>query len=66
MSGAQLAVGLVVLAVIFAVLAVLYGVGAISFLASTSSGPHTKHAILLGVLAVLSLIGANFARRRTA
>jgi hypothetical protein len=66
MTGSQIAVGLVVLAVVLAVLAVLYGIGAVSFLTSTGSGPHTKHAILLGVLAVLSVIAANFARRRTA
>lgn len=56
---------LVILAIILAVLAVLYGTGRIEFLTSTGTGPHYKHAVLLGVLAVLALIAANFARRRT-
>jgi hypothetical protein len=61
-----LPVALVILAVIFAILAVLYEVGTIQFLTSEGTGRHTKHAIVLGVLAVVSLIGANFARTRTA
>lgn len=60
------ALGLVVLAVIFVILAILYAVGAIELFTSTGTGPHYKHAVLLLVLAVLSLIGANFARRRPA
>lgn len=58
-------IGLVALAVVFLILAALYAVGAISFLASTSSGPHIKHAIALGVLAVVALVAANFVRTRT-
>lgn len=54
---------LVLLAVVFAVLAALYATGHMEFLTSTGQGPHYKHAILLGVLAVLALIAANFARR---
>jgi hypothetical protein len=56
---------LVVLAIVFAVLAVLYGVGAIQFLTSTGHGRHGTHAILFGILALLSLVGANFARARS-
>lgn len=66
MNGRTLALGLVGLAVIFVVLAILYAVGAIEILTSSDHGPHYKHAVLLLALAVLSLIGANFARRRTA
>jgi hypothetical protein len=61
-----LPVALVVLAVIFAILAVLYYVGAVQLFTSTGSGGHPKHAILLAVLAIVSLIGANFARRQPA
>ncbi|MFZ0216022.1 MAG: hypothetical protein WAM30_08790 [Candidatus Dormiibacterota bacterium] len=55
---------LILLAVVFVVLAVLYATGTVHYF--TTPGPHYKHAILLAVLAVLALIGANFARRRPA
>jgi hypothetical protein len=61
----QLAIGFVVLAVIFLVVAVLYALGALQLFASTTSGPHYKHAILFVVLAVASLIAANFTRAKT-
>jgi membrane protein implicated in regulation of membrane protease activity len=54
--------GLIVLAVIFALLALLYWVGAIQFATSTGHGPHHTHGFLFGGLAILSLVGANFAR----
>jgi hypothetical protein len=54
------AVGLLCLAV-----AVLYAFGILQFLASTS-GPHYKHAILFGVLAVASFIAFNFVRPKAA
>jgi hypothetical protein len=54
--------GLIVLAVIFVLLAILYWVGAIQFLTSTGHGQHHTHGFLFGGLAILSLIGANFAR----
>lgn len=54
---------LVLLAVVFAVLAALYATGHLELLTSTGQGPHYKHAILLGVLALVALIAANFARR---
>jgi membrane protein implicated in regulation of membrane protease activity len=54
--------GLIVLAVIFAILAVLYWVGAIQFMTTLGRGPHHTHGILFAVLAVLSLVGANFTR----
>jgi hypothetical protein len=60
------AIGLVVLAVVFLVVAALYLFGVLQVFTSTSSGPHEKHAILFGVLAVASLIAANFARPKTA
>ena len=62
MKSTQLAIGLVVLAAVFLVIAALYAVGALQLFASTSSGPHPKHAILFAVLAVASLIAANFTR----
>ena len=48
------------------VVAVLYALGILQFLASTTSGPHYKHAILFGVLAVASFIAFNFARPKAA
>ncbi len=59
--------GLIVLAVIFALIAVLYWVGAIQLFVS-HAGPgvrHTTHAWLFAILAVLSLVAANFMRSRT-
>ena len=64
MKSNTLAVGFVVLAVVCIVIAALYAVGILQFL-SSGSGVHIKHAILFGVLAVASLIGANFTRERT-
>jgi hypothetical protein len=67
MQSAPLSIGLIVLAVVFAILAILYAMGTIQFLVSDTSSPHHyTHAILFGVLALASLIGANFARPRTA
>jgi hypothetical protein len=61
----QLAFGFVVLAVVFIVAAALYALGVLQLFASTSTGPHIKHAILFAVLAVASLIAANFTRVKT-
>ena len=58
-----LAAGLVVLAVIFVILAVLYAIGAIQLFTSGGVGHHYKHAVILVVLAIASLVGANFARQ---
>jgi hypothetical protein len=57
-----LATGLVVLAVIFVILAVLYALGTLQILTS-GPGHHYKHAVLFVILAVVSLVGANFARQ---
>jgi hypothetical protein len=64
MKGSRpLALALVVLAVIFAIAAVFFFTVKTEFLAG---GPrpelHWKHAIVFTVLAVLSLVAANFAR----
>ena len=64
MKSNTLAVGFVVLAVVCIVIAALYAVGILQFL-SSGSGVHIKHAILFGVLAIASLIAANFTRERT-
>jgi len=64
MKGTPAVAGLLVLAVVFVILAVLYALGTISWLASTSSGPHYKHAAVMLILAVLSGVAANFARNR--
>ena len=57
-----LALGLLVLAVVFAIGAIFYASVQTGFLAG-SVAHHYKHAVLAAVLAVLCLIGANFARR---
>jgi len=66
MKSQSLAVALGVLGVVFIVIAVLYAVGVLQLFASTTSGPHYKHAVLFAVLAVASLVAANFARPKTA
>jgi hypothetical protein len=68
MKGSQpLALGLVVLAVIFAVAAVFFFTVKTTFLAGGAHPQlHWKHAIVFTVLAVLSLIAANFARPKAA
>ncbi|HEV2034819.1 MAG TPA: hypothetical protein VGU71_11585 [Candidatus Dormibacteraeota bacterium] len=65
MKSNSLAIGFVILTVVCIVVAALYAVGILQFFASTNSGPHEKHAILFGVLAIASLIAANFTRERT-
>ncbi|MBO0683935.1 MAG: hypothetical protein J2P45_12310 [Candidatus Dormibacteraeota bacterium] len=57
-----LSLALVAVAVICVILAVLYFMGTINFLSTHASGRHTTHTIVLGVVAVVALIGANFAR----
>jgi hypothetical protein len=66
MKSSSLAAGLVVLGVVFVIIAVLYAIGVLQLFASTTSGPHFKHAILFAVLAVASFVAANFARPKTA
>jgi hypothetical protein len=65
MKSQSLAVALGVLGVVFIVIAVLYAVGVLQLFASTTSGPHYKHAVLFAVLAVASFVAANFARPKT-
>ncbi len=60
-GSAPLAIGLVVLAVVFAAAAIFYFTVKTSLLAS-STGVHYKHGIVFTVLAVLCLVAANFAR----
>lgn len=64
MKGTPVVAGLLALALLFVILAVLYALGVISWTASTSSGPHYKHAAVMLILAVLSGVAANFARNR--
>ncbi len=65
-GSAPLAVGLVVLAVVFAAVAVFYFTVKTSFLASGHPALHWKHAIVFTALAVLCLVAANFARPKAA
>lgn len=64
-SGA-LAIGLIVLAVIFFGLAVFYYTQKTDFLASGHPAHQWKHGVVFTVLAVLSLVAANYARPRKA
>jgi hypothetical protein len=59
------AVVLGVLGVVFIIVAALYALGVLQLFASTTSGPHYKHAILFAVLGVASFVAANFARPKT-
>ena len=63
-----ISVALVVVAVLCVVLAVLYLTDVVTWLTSDPSrkGPHTTHAIVLGVVAIAALIAANFARPKQA
>jgi hypothetical protein len=62
----RLAVALVILAVVFVVVAGLYYEGVLQIAVSDPhAAHHTTHAILFAVLAVASLIAANFAREKT-
>jgi hypothetical protein len=65
MKSTPIAAAFGILAVVFLVVAALYAVGVLQLFASTSTGPHFKHAILFVVLAVASLIAANFTRPKT-
>jgi hypothetical protein len=66
MKSSSLAIGLAVLGIVFLIVAALYAIGVLQLFASTTSGPHFKHAILFAVLAVASFVAANFARPKAA
>jgi hypothetical protein len=66
MKSNTVAIGLGVLGIVFLIIAVLYALGALQLFASTTTGPHYKHAILFAVLALASFVAANFARPKTA
>ena len=62
-----LAVGLVVLGIVFLVIGVLYEFGVLQIAVSDPhASHHTTHLILFTVLAVASFVAANFARPKTA
>ncbi len=66
MKSNSLALGLVIVAVAFFVIGVLYYLGVLQIAVSdTHAAHHTTHAILFSVLAIASLIAANFAREKT-
>lgn len=52
------------LAVVFFVLAALYGAGVLQF-GAHEPGPHIKHAVLFGILGILSLVWLRFAGGNT-
>jgi hypothetical protein len=64
-KGNSLAIALVVLAVVFVIVAGLYYEGVLQILVTDPhAAHHTTHAILFIVLAVASLVAANFARTK--
>jgi len=64
-KGNTLAIALVVLALIFFVVAALYYEGVLQIAVSDShAAHHPTHAILFTVLALASLVAANFARAK--
>jgi hypothetical protein len=66
-KGNTLAAGLVVLAVVFVIVGGLYAVGVLQIAVSDPHATHHyTHAILFAVLAVASLVAANFARQKKA
>ena len=65
MKSNSAAVALGALGIVFIIVAILYALGVLQLFASTTLGPHFKHAILFAVLAVASFVGANFARPKT-
>ena len=66
MRSTPLAALFVVLAVVFVVVGVLYAFGVLQIAVTDPHSPHHyTHAILFAVLAVASLIAANFVRPRT-
>ena len=65
-GNAALAGGLIILAVIFVGLAIFYYTQKTDFLASGRPAHQWKHAVVFTVLAVISLVAANFARPRRA
>lgn len=67
MRGNALALALVILALVSLVVAGLYYEGVLQIAVSDPhAAHHTTHAILFTVLALASLVAANFARRRKA
>jgi predicted membrane protein len=64
MKSNSFAAALGILGIVFVIVAILYALGVLQLFASTTSGPHYKHAILFAVLAVASFVGANFAREK--
>lgn len=65
MKSNSLAIALVILAVVFVVVAGLYYEGVLQILVSDPhAAHHTTHAILFIVLAVASLVAANFTREK--
>ena len=66
MKSNTVAIGLGVLGVVFVIIAILYALGVLQLFASTTSGPHYKHALLFAVLGLASFVAANFARPKTA
>lgn len=66
MKSNSLALGLLILAIVFFVIGVLYYLGVLQIAVSdTHAAHHTTHAILFSVLAIASLIASNFAREKT-
>ena len=67
MKSNGLAVGLVILGIVFLIIGVLYAFGVLQIaVTDTHAAHHYTHLILFTVLAVASFVAANFARPKTA
>lgn len=63
MKSSGLAIGLVILGIIFLIIGVLYAFGVLQIAVSDPHSPHHyTHLVLFLVLAVASFVAANFAR----
>ena len=61
-----LALLLLLLSAVSLFIGILYALGVLQLFTSEGSGPHYKHFALFLALAIVLLIGANFARQRAA
>lgn len=63
MKSSGLAIGLVILGIVFLIIGVLYAFGVLQIAVSDPHSPHHyTHLVLFLVLAVASFVAANFAR----
>lgn len=67
MKSSGLAIGLVILGIVFLIIGVLYAFGVLQIAVSDPRSPHHyTHLVLFTVLAIASFVAANFARPKAA